>query len=234
MIYLRRGERMKKNLNSTMLNLMGYIKDFQMENSYFPTVREMAKFLNVKSTCTISYYIEKLCEKGLLKKHNSKSRALEILMDESKWSDILQVKIPNSTKISFRNSSSFYHEDTIDIPLVGTVTAGQPILAVEEYGNKWTLPYEIFNKNNLFILDVQGESMINAGILNGDKIVVLKQNIANNGEIVVALIDDSATVKRFYKENGLIRLQPENDSMSPMYFENVVILGKVIGLIRNI
>ncbi len=225
---------MKKNTNNTMFDLLEFIRDFQIENGYFPTVREMAKYLNVKSTCTVSYYLDKLCELGILKKHGQKSRALEFLIKEDKWPNILQLKSPNMTKFSFKNTSSYYHEDTIDIPIIGNVTAGQPILAIEEYEEKWTLPYDMFNKSNLFILNVKGDSMINAGIYDGDKIVVSKQNTAENGEIVVALIEDSATVKRFYKEQNHIRLQPENDSMQPLIFDNVTILGKVVGLIRNI
>lgn len=224
---------MRKNTNATMLALLEFIKDFQTSKGYFPTVREMASYLNVKSTCTISYYLDKLCEKGILKKDAQKSRALEFLVKEERWSSILHVKAPNSTKFSYKNTSSYYHEDTIDIPILGNVTAGQPILAIEEYDEKWTLPYEIFNKSNLFILRVKGDSMINAGILDGDKIVVYKQNTAQNGEIIVALIDDSATVKRYFKEENRIRLQPENDRMEPMYFQEIRILGKVVGLIRN-
>ena len=224
---------MRRNTNNTMLELLEFIKDFQNDKGYFPTVREMASHLNVKSTCTISYYLEKLCEKGIIKKDAQKSRALEFLVKEDKWTNILQVKNPNCTKFSYKNTSSFYHEDTIDIPILGKVTAGQPILAVEEYDEKWTLPYEIFNKSNLFILKVKGDSMINAGIFDGDKIVVCKQDVAQDGDIIVALIEDSATVKRFFKENNRIRLQPENDSMEPMYFNEIKVLGKVVGLIRK-
>ena len=202
---------MRKSTNDTMLHLLEFIKEFQTNKGYFPTVREMASFLNVKSTCTVSYYLDKLCKKGILKKDNKKSRALEFLIPEDKWHNILQIKNQNVTKFSYKNTSSYFHEDTIDIPILGNVTAGQPMLAIEEYDQTWTLPYEIFNKSNLYILDVKGDSMINAGIFDGDKIVCSKQENAINGDIVVALIDDSATIKRFFKEKNKVRLQPEND-----------------------
>lgn len=225
---------MKRKTSRVLLNLLDYITNFQQEKGYTPTVREMAEHLDVCSTCTISYYLDKLCEKGILKKDNKKSRAIEfVIKDQTKWQDILQTKVRNSTKISYKNSSSFFHESTIDIPILGNISAGFPILAVEDGQEKWTLPYEIFNKSSLFILDVKGESMINAGIFDRDKIVVHSQNVAENGDIVVALIEDSVTVKRFYKEQNKIRLQPENDSMSPMFFDDVKIIGKVVGLIRN-
>mgnify|MGYP002915432466 CR=1 FL=1 len=119
------------------------------------------------------------------------------------------------------------------IPVLGQITAGQPILATENYEDLYYLPANLFKGNGLFILNVVGDSMINAGIFNGDKVVIRKQETAENGEIVAALIDDSATIKRFYKEDGHYRLQPENPTMEPMYFDEVSIIGKVIGLIRN-
>ena len=225
---------MRKNINATMLDLLEYIRDFQQEKGFFPTVREIASYLDVKSTCTVKYYLDKLCVLGIISKVNQKSRAINFLIKDDKWRSILNVHSAPTKKYSYKNTSSFYHEDTIDIPIVGNVAAGQPILAVEEYEEKWKLPYEMFNKSNLFILNVHGDSMINAGIFDGDKIVVCQQNTADNGEIIVAMVDESVTVKRFYKEKNRIRLQPENDSMDPMYFDDVKILGKVIGLIRNI
>ena len=225
---------MRKNINATMLDLLEYIRDFQQEKGFFPTVREMASYLDVKSTCTVKYYLDKLCDLGIISKVNQKSRAINFLIKDDKWRSILNVHSAPTKKYSYKNTSSFYHEDTIDIPIVGNVAAGQPILAVEEYEEKWKLPYEMFNKSNLFILNVHGDSMINAGIFDGDKIVVCQQNTADNGEIIVAMVDESVTVKRFYKEKNRIRLQPENDTMDPMYFDDVKILGKVIGLIRNI
>lgn len=225
---------MRKNINATMLDLLEYMKDYQNEKGYVPSVREMASYLNVKSTCTVKYYLDKLCNLGIISKDNQKSRAINFLIKEDKWRSILNVHSAPTKKYSYKNTSSFYHEDTIDIPIVGNVAAGQPILAVEEYEEKWKLPYEIFNKSNLIILNVQGDSMINAGIFNGDKIVVCQQDTANNGEIIVAMVDESVTVKRFYKEKNQIRLQPENDTMKPMYFNDVRILGKVVGLIRNL
>jgi len=226
---------MQKNTKKLLLELLYYIKNFQNEHGYAPSVREMAAKFNKKSTCTIAFHLNKLCELGILQKSSQRSRAIKFLIEEDLWHDVLKLNKPsNVVKFSYKNTSSYYHDDTIDIPILGQVTAGQPMLAIEEYGEKWTLPYDMFNKSNLFILRVQGDSMINAGIYNGDKIVVAKQNTANNGDIVVALIEDSATVKTYYREKDRIRLQPQNDLMSPMYFDKVEIVGKVVGLIRNL
>ncbi len=189
--------------------LLNFIRNHQEEFGYPPTVREMCRAIKVSSTSTISYYLNKLENNGQIKKSPNKNRALEIV------------------------GETFNFNDYVKIPIVGKITAGEPILAVENTEEYFLASPSLFRGDGLFILTVSGESMINAGIYNGDKIVVRQQSSAENGEIVAALIDGMATVKRFYKEDGRYRLQPENDSMGPIYTDHVEILGKVIGLIRK-
>jgi repressor LexA len=169
----------------------------------------MCRAIKVSSTSTISYYLNKLEMSGLIKKSPNKNRALEIV------------------------GETFNLANYIKIPVVGKITAGEPILAIENTEEYFIASPSLFRGDGLFILTVSGESMINAGIYDGDKIVVKQQSSAENGEIVAALIDGFATVKRFYKEENRYRLQPENDTMDPIYTDSVEILGKVVGLIRN-
>lgn len=200
-----------KKIEQNLDKLYQYICDCRDNKNCLPSVREMANFLGVKSTSTVSYYLEILEKRGVIKKDNSsKARAFEIVSKESEP----QIEL-------------------IQVPLVGTVTCGTPILAVENYESIYTFPQNLFNCNDLFMLQAEGNSMINAGINNGDYIVVHKQSSAENGDIVVAMVDYHATVKRFYREANRFRLQPENDSMSPIYTTDVIILGKVVGLIRK-
>ncbi len=193
--------------NNKMQQLYDYINDFRKQNGYPPTVREMCVAINVKSTSTIAYYINKMEQRGMIRKCPNKNRALEI------------------TKVE---------KEMTKIPIVGTVTAGVPILAVEECEDYLMVSPDIFRGDNLFVLNVTGESMINAGIYNGDRVVVRQLSMARDGDIVVAMIDGCATIKRFFKEDGRYRLQPENDTMSPIITDHVEILGRVIGLIRKI
>ncbi len=200
-----------KKIEQNLEKLVDYICDCSSNMNYLPSVREMADHLGIKSTSTISYYLDILDKRGVIKKSsNSKARAFEII-DNKKEEEIPMVKVP----------------------LVGRVTCGTPILAVENYESIYSFPQNLFNSQDLFMLQAEGNSMINAGIHNGDYIVVHKQSSAENGEIVVAMVDYHATVKRFYRETGRFRLQPENDTMSPIYTSNVIILGKVVGLIRK-
>ncbi len=187
-----------------------FIEEFIKKNSYPPSVRDMCAGLNISSTATIVYHLRKLEEQGKLKRDKQRNRAIELA---------------DSKPLGAKNQ----------IPVVGKVAAGTPIFATENIEDTFGFTSNVFgqDQDQMFILNVSGDSMVNAGIFNGDKIVVKKQMVAENGEIVVALIDDSATVKRFYKENGHIRLQPENDYMEPIIVDNAVILGKVVGLIRN-
>lgn len=189
-----------------LTKVMDYIRKFQEENGYTPSVREIGQECGIKSTATVHTYLERLREKGYLTKTDRKKRSVSV----GKGSGV-------------------------SIPLIGTVTAGQPIFAYENYEDYYTFPTGEFKGDELFMLRVSGTSMIDAGIMNGDKIIVRRQPTAENGEIVVAMVDDAATVKRFYHKNGQIILHPENEALSDMVFaENeVVILGKVIGLMRN-
>ena len=189
-----------------LTRVMDYIRKFTEENGYTPSVREIGKECGIKSTATVHSYIEKLQNRGYLNKTDNKKRAVTI----GKGSGVT-------------------------IPLLGVVTAGQPIFAYENYEDYYTFPAGEFRGEDLFMLRVQGTSMIDAGIMNGDKIIVRRQETAENGEIVVALVDDSATVKRFYRKDGQIVLHPENEALSDMIFEDgeVAILGKVVGLMRN-
>ena len=200
-------------IESTLVKLYNEISNFVSKNGYPPTVRELCKIMDVKSSSTIFYYLDKLQQQGKIRKTNNKNRTIELIEETLE---------KNICKISSRS-----------IPLLGDVAAGDPIMAFENYDEVYEISDNLFGTSNLFMLTIKGESMINAGIYNGDKVVVKKQQVANNGDIVVAMIGGSATVKRYYKETTRIRLQPENDAFEPIYSTEVVILGKVIGLIRQ-
>ena len=184
-----------------------FIEDYIFRNNYPPTIREIGEKLRLDSTSSVVYHLKKLESMGKITRGENKNRAIEL------------------TEKPMVNS--------ITLPVVGTIAAGQPILAEENWTDKIVINDNFFVGTNLFILKVQGDSMIEVGIFDGDYVVISKQSVANNGEIVACLIDTEATVKRFYKENGYYRLQPENSLMAPIYTDHVQILGKVVGLIRN-
>ena len=198
-------------LTSRQKEILAYIKDTLRAKGYPPSVREIGFAVGLRSSSTVHSHLTKLEEMGLLRRDPTKPRALEVL-----------------------GETSWRQEHFLSIPLVGRVTAGAPILALENIEETYPLPTSLIGTDeNVFMLTVQGDSMVNAGILNGDYVLVRKQKNANNNDIVVALIDqEEATVKRFFKEKDRIRLQPENDYMSPIYSRNVSILGKVIGIFR--
>ena len=204
---------MYPDLSLRQTNILEFIKDQIRKKGYPPSVREIGEAVGLLSSSTVHGHLQTLEDKGYIRRDPTKPRAIEIL-DSS--SDILNAK------------------KVVHIPVVGRVTAGQPILAVENIEGTFPLPADLVRQDNVFMLKVQGESMIGAGILDGDFIIVRQQNEARNGEIVVALIGDEATVKRFFKERTLIRLQPENSSMEPIYSQEVSILGKVVGVFRTI
>ncbi len=183
--------------------ILKFIDDY----GYPPTVREICDQLNLESTSSAVYHLKKLERMGKITRDTNKNRAIE-LTERSTTQPIL-------------------------IPVIGTIAAGQPILAEENLSDKLMVSDNLFSGNNMFILKVQGDSMIDVGIYNDDYVVISKQSIANNGEIVACLIDNEATVKRYYKENGYFRLQPENSFMRPIITDHLEILGKVVGLIRN-
>lgn len=197
--------------------LYNFIKNYQNDFGYPPTVREMCKAIKVSSTSTIFYYLNKLENSNKIKKNPNKNRALEIINNEVSSISTIAQNEDNLTKI----------------PVLGTVTCGEPILAVQTSEEYFMVSKTLFKGDDLFMLTAKGESMINAGIYDGDKIILRQQSNADNGDIVAALIDDSATIKRFYKENGHFRLQPENDAFSPIIVDHVQIIGKVVGLVRK-
>lgn len=199
----------KYEIRGTTKRVYDFIVDFSANHGYMPSVREIADATKIKSTSTVFYHLSKLETVGVLKKSGMKNRAIEIL---------------DKKRVG---------ENIIEIPLVGKVAAGFPILAVENITDTLELPDSLFAGSSLFLLRIQGDSMKNAGILENDLIVVNKQNNADNGDIVVAMIDDEATVKRFYREKDYIRLQPENDAYEPIISHDAAVIGKVVGLIRK-
>lgn len=204
---------MSKQSEARLTKLLKFIRRYIDTNSYPPTVREMGAALGVSSTATIQYYLDKLEARGQIKRTASKNRAIELL------------DMTKKTKKS----------NVIQVPVVGKVAAGTPILATENIEEYINIPDNMFTDDKeVYVLKVTGDSMINAGIFEGDKLIVSKQSTAQNNDIVVALIDDSATVKRFFKEKNRFRLQPENDTMPPIFVKELDILGVVIGLIRKI
>lgn len=201
-----------KKTEETLAKTLRVIKIYFEEKGYPPTIREMMTELGVASTSTIKYYLDRLEERNLIRRSGNKNRAIEVVKKPSEKSETAKKRIP----------------------LLGEVAAGKPIFAFENYEEIYEVSENLFNtRDDVFMLTIKGDSMINAGIFERDKIVVRKQNYAENGEIIVAMIGGCATVKRFYKEDEHIRLQPENDYMKPIYCFDVNILGKVIGLIRN-
>lgn len=197
-------------ISSKQKEILEYLKAQIINRGYPPAVREICETVHLKSTSSVHSHLETLEKNGYIRRDPSKPRAIEIVDD--------------NFNISRR--------EVVNVPLVGTVTAGQPILAVENIDGYFPIPTEYMPNEETFMLRVKGDSMINAGIFNGDKILVQKQTYANNGDFVVALLDDSVTVKTFYKEGDHYRLQPENDFMDPIIVTEVQILGKVIGLFR--
>jgi repressor LexA len=190
--------------------ILEYIKAEILNRGYPPAVREICEAVHLKSTSSVHAHLETLEKNGYIRRDPTKPRAIEIVDD----------------------SFNLTRREMVNVPIVGKVAAGMPILAVENIENYFPIPMEFMPNEQTFMLEVQGESMINAGIFNGDMVLVKQQPTAENGEIVVALVDDSATVKTFYKEDGYYRLQPENDSMDPIIVQELSILGKVIGVFR--
>lgn len=211
---------MARKITKRQQQIYEYIKEYQKENGYPPSVREMAAAVGLSSPSTVHAHLSALEDHGLIKRDASKPRALEVFNEDG-----------TSTKLASVDEQP--DRGTISLPLIGRVAAGIPILAEQNVEDTFTLPTEIATDSSSFVLEVHGNSMINAGIFNGDYIIVREQKSAMNGEIVVAMIDGEATVKTFYKERGRVRLQPENDAMEPIYAVNPVILGKVVALLRR-
>lgn len=210
-------------LNKREKAILKYIEKQVNANGYPPSVREIGKAVDLKSTATVHGYLEALEKKGYIKKESQKGRTLKLLKGGALEGE----------QVSF-NKEAYSSKEMVDVPVIGKITAGEPILAVENVTDTFPIPLDFVGTGESFMLTVRGESMIEAGILSGDYILVKKQNTANNGEIVVALIGDEATVKTFYKEKDHIRLQPENSTMDPIIVPDCKILGKVSGVFRKI
>ena len=211
----------KEELNKREKAILKFIEKKIKEDGYPPSVREIGKAVGLSSTATVHGYLAKLRSKGYIKKEDKKGRTLKLL------------KGGNGMPVENTQKSFYSQKELIDVPLVGKITAGMPILAVENVTDTFPIPIDFVGNSETFMLTVKGESMIEAGILDGDYILVRKQPDAMNGEIVVALIEDEATVKTFYKEKDHIRLQPENSTMDPIIVPTCSILGKVIGVFRR-
>lgn len=204
----------KKPLTKKQTEVLDYIKKYQAKNGYPPAVREICKALGLSSPATVQAHLTKLKEAGVIKNTSNKFRTIEVLVE---------------------NEYLEKNEDVVKVPLLGKITAGNPIEAIERPDEFFDLPAALIpKKETIFTLEVSGESMINKGIYDGDVVIVQKQNVAKNGDVIVAMTpENEVTLKTFYKEDGHIRLQPENDSMAPFIFPTITILGKAIGLYRR-
>lgn len=200
----------KGKISDKQREILEYMKEQILQKGYPPAVREICQAVNLKSTSSVHSHLETLEKNGYIRRDPTKPRAIEILDDDF-----------NLTR-----------REVVNVPIIGQVAAGEPILAEQNIQDYFPIPAEMMPNAESFMLKVKGESMINAGILSGDTVLVQKQNTARNGDMVVVLVDDSATVKTFYKEDGHFRLQPENDTMDPIIVENCEILGKVFGVFR--
>ncbi|MGI5838293.1 MAG: transcriptional repressor LexA [bacterium] len=198
-------------LTERQRKILTYIKDRLREKGYPPSVREIGRAVGLNSSSTVHGHLRRLEGKGYLRRDPTKPRAIEVLDDEF----------------------NRLRDQLVPVPLVGKITAGKPILAVENIEDTYPLPADFAHGNELFMLSVRGESMIEAGILDGDYVVVNRQNTADNGEIVVALLGEEATVKRYYREKDHIRLQPENPAMEPIITRDARVIGKVVALLRR-
>lgn len=203
---------MASDLSDKQQVILNFLKQETIAKGYPPSVREICEAVGLKSTSTVHGHLERLEKKGLIRRDPTKPRAIEIVDDDFQLA----------------------RREMVNIPIVGKVAAGSPILAEENIEDYFPLPVNYAPNADAFMLRVKGDSMINVGIYENDLILVQQQKTARNGEIVVALLEDSATVKTFYKESEVVRLQPENDTMDPIYVKDVSILGKVVGLYRSL
>ncbi len=202
---------LERKLTEQQECVLSYIKKVILDRGYPPTVREIGQAIGLTSSSSVQSHLDRLEKKGYIRRDPTKPRTIEIIDD----------------------CYNLVHREVVNVPVLGTVAAGQPLYAEENIENYYPIPAELLPNGEVFMLKVRGNSMINARIFDEDQIIVERLSTAENGDIVVALIDDSATVKRFFKENGHYRLQPENDSMEPIFVEHVEILGRVVGLFRK-
>ncbi len=208
-------------LNKREKAILKYIEKQIADIGYAPSVREIGKAVGLRSTATVHGYLAKLEQKGYIKKESQKGRTLRLLKG-------------GKAEKKKEEKQAYSSRELVDVPVIGKITAGEPILAVENITDTFPIPIDFVGNSESFMLTVRGESMIEAGILDGDYILVKKQNTAENGTIVVALIGEEATVKTFYKEKDHIRLQPENSTMDPIIVPDCQILGRVAGVFRKI
>ncbi|MFR1951645.1 MAG: transcriptional repressor LexA [Lachnospiraceae bacterium] len=197
-------------ISAKQQEILEYIKDEILHKGYPPAVREICQAVNLKSTSSVHSHLETLEKNGYIRRDPTKPRAIEIMDD----------------------TFNLNRREMVNVPILGNVAAGEPLFAEENIEDYFPIPAEMVPNSEVFMLHVRGESMINVGILDGDNVLVQQQNTAKDGEMVVALVEDSATVKTFYKEDGYIRLQPENDTMEPIIVPDCQILGKVFGIFR--
>ncbi|HCA34122.1 MAG TPA: hypothetical protein DEP00_03355 [Lachnospiraceae bacterium] len=230
-----------KDLSEKQQAIMNFMKEYQDKNGFSPSIREICDAVGLKSTSTVHGHLNRLEEKGYIKHDPAIPRSFVICRQPEKTveeSVRVRTKVPGTVRTSQVEQtvypSSPQLPELVAVPIVGKVRAGEPILAVQNIEDYFPVPVEQTHNSDCFMLRVQGESMINAGIYEGDLILVRQQHSANNRDIVVALLGDSVTVKTFYRENDYIRLQPENDLLTPILIKDCVILGKVIGLFRSI
>ncbi|WP_040220434.1 transcriptional repressor LexA [Collinsella bouchesdurhonensis] len=216
---------MARKITKRQQQIYDFIRSYQTEKGYPPSVREMAAAVGLSSPSTVHAHLSALEAHGLIKRDKTKPRALEVFEQGGNPDNNLDIS---------QESPVPEMRGVVSLPLVGRVAAGMPILAEQNIEDTFTIPTEIASDSSSFILEVHGNSMINVGIYNGDYIIVREQPSAMNGDIVVAMIDGSATVKTFYKERGRVRLQPENDAMDPIFADNPTILGKVVALMRRL
>ena len=200
-----------QKISAKQQEILQYIKDEILSKGYPPAVREICKAVHLKSTSSVHAHLETLEKKGYIRRDPTKPRAIEIIDDDF----------------------NLVRREIINVPVIGQIAAGEPIYAEQNIEGYFPIPPEDMPAGNAFMLNVRGDSMINIGIFDGDRILVKEQHTASNGEVVVALVEDSATVKTFYKEDGHYRLQPENDTLDPIIVDQVEILGKVVGLFRT-
>jgi len=199
-----------KSLSDKQKCVLQYIRKEIEIKGYPPSVREICEAVNLRSPSTVHGHLDRLEKKGLIRRDPTKPRAIEVLVDDK----------------------SMPKREFVNVPIIGKVTAGEPILALENIEDTFPVPVDFLDNSDVFMLIIKGDSMIGAGIFNGDYVLVRQQNHAINGDIVVALLEDEATVKTFYKENNVIRLQPQNPYMNPIIVTDVKILGKIIGVFR--
>lgn len=197
-------------ISAKQQEILEYIKDEILHKGYPPAVREICQAVNLKSTSSVHSHLETLEKNGYIRRDPKKPRAIEIMDD----------------------TFNLNRREMVNVPILGNVAAGEPLFAEENIEDYFPIPAEMVPNSEVFMLHVRGESMINVGILDGDNVLVQQQSTAKDGEMVVALVEDSATVKTFYKEDGYIRLQPENDTMEPIIVPDCQILGKVFGIFR--